>query len=339
MPNRNQYIDYAKGITIILVIIPHCIQYGAGAYYLNESLFYDNPIFKFIYSFHMPVFMIISGYLFNYSITRHSFNNIIKSRITTLLIPILLWHTIYVIIQNYVDGNHSDFYWSSYIKHLWFIWAVLWSSLVILFVHKFTNDSLVVYLIIFIIFLFLPHRYNSNYYVFMYPYFLCGYLINNPSLKIINKIHTKLSTPYGLIILTTIFLIMLEMFSHEDFVYVSKTNIFLGGHISLHMLYIDLYRWIIGFIGSFLFYKTTHYCYHYFYEKPINTHLINIGTKTMGIYIISDYSFRFFYLLPINSLNYLYILIETICILGISYYTTWIIDRNYYLRKVLLGGR
>ena len=92
MSIHNQYIDYIKGITIILVIIPHCIQYGSGADYLNKCVFYENPIFKFIYTFHMPVFMIISGYLFKFSINRHSFNDIVRSRVTTLLIPILLWH-------------------------------------------------------------------------------------------------------------------------------------------------------------------------------------------------------------------------------------------------------
>ena len=43
-----------------LVIWRHSIQYC----YAGEQAFFENPVFKFIYGFHMPLFMIISGYLF-----------------------------------------------------------------------------------------------------------------------------------------------------------------------------------------------------------------------------------------------------------------------------------
>lgn len=341
MLDRNKYIDYIKGITIILVIIPHCIQYGSGSTYLNECFFYDNVLFKFIYSFHMPVFMMISGYLFKYSISRHSFGAIIKSRITNLLIPILVWNSIYVIIQNYLisDETLNVFYWESYIKNLWFLWAVLWNSLLILLVHNFYHDSIIIYIILFVILLFIPHRYNSNYYVFMYPYFLIGYIINNSTYSIISIIKDKLSTHFATIIISIIFLLLLSMYSREDYVYTSKTNVLLERHISFHMIFIDIYRWSIGFIGSFLFWRITQFLYRHFMTNSITTSLINIGTKTMGIYIISDYAFRFFYLLPIKSLNYLYISIEVLCILALSYFITKAIGKEQHLRIVLLGGR
>ena len=49
---RNDFIDFLKGIGIILVVIGHVSQ--------NER------INDFIYSFHMPLFFFISGFLFNY---------------------------------------------------------------------------------------------------------------------------------------------------------------------------------------------------------------------------------------------------------------------------------
>ena len=341
MAIRNQYIDYIKGITIILVIIPHCIQYGSGADYLNNCLFYDNPIFKFIYTFHMPVFMIISGYLFKYTINRHSFNDIVKSRVTTLLIPIILWHSIYIFIDNYIigQGNFSDIYWGSYLKFLWFLWAVLWNSFIVLSIHRFANDSFIVYASVFLLLLCVPHRYNSNYYVFMYPYFLCGYLINNQTNSIIKRLISKLSTPLYTIIISVTFFALLAIYSREDYVYVSKTDVIIGRHISSHMLLVNLYRWAIGFVGSFLFFRITHSIYHRFTGHITNIFFVDLGTRTMGIYIISDYTFRFFYLLPIKFPNYFFITIEIICVLGLSFFITWIIERNNYARKYLLGGR
>lgn len=49
--NRIAWVDIAKGIGIVLVLIGHISQ--------NKNLHY------FIYSFHMPLFFIISGYLYS----------------------------------------------------------------------------------------------------------------------------------------------------------------------------------------------------------------------------------------------------------------------------------
>ena len=341
MTYRNKYVDLLKGLAMILVIIPHCIQYGSGNTYLNECMFYDNPIFKFIYSFHMPVFMLISGYLFKYSIIKHSFSTLIKNRITTLIIPIFIWHSLYIIIKYFIfgDGTLNNFYYSSYLKCLWFLWAVFWNSIIILLVHKFAKDSILIYFLLFIISLFIPHIFNSNYYIFMYPYFFCGYYLNGFSNLYINKLVKISFSPYSIIIISIIFILMLTMYSRDDYVYVSGTNIIKSGRISFKMINTNLFRWSIGFIGSFLFYAISMNYYNqkrnndifYFFEK--------IGTRTLGIYIISDYSFRFFYLLPIESLNYFIITIEIICITCASYIFTWLIEKNHFTRKLLLGGR
>lgn len=53
---RNKEIDYLKGLSIILVVVGHAIQYNICDYNVN-------PFFNIIYSFHMPLFMFISGYV------------------------------------------------------------------------------------------------------------------------------------------------------------------------------------------------------------------------------------------------------------------------------------
>ena len=65
---RILYLDVLKAICIVLVVVGHCIQYGSGNGYYLEKAYFENPMFIFIYSFHMPLFALISGYLFSYSI-------------------------------------------------------------------------------------------------------------------------------------------------------------------------------------------------------------------------------------------------------------------------------
>ncbi|ROT03695.1 hypothetical protein ED388_12660 [Muribaculaceae bacterium Isolate-007 (NCI)] len=50
------YIDCLKGFAIFLVVLGHVVQ--------NYNLM-DSWIFRIIYSFHMPLFMFMSGYCFD----------------------------------------------------------------------------------------------------------------------------------------------------------------------------------------------------------------------------------------------------------------------------------
>ncbi len=68
---RNQYVDSLKGLCIFLVIFGHCLQYGSGAVFLSDGEYWENLGMKFIYSFHMPLFMAISGYLFAFSLSKY----------------------------------------------------------------------------------------------------------------------------------------------------------------------------------------------------------------------------------------------------------------------------
>ena len=62
--SRNNFIDIIKGVAIFLMLWGHVIQYCVAKTNID---FYENWVFKFIYSFHMPLFMLVSGYLFFYS--------------------------------------------------------------------------------------------------------------------------------------------------------------------------------------------------------------------------------------------------------------------------------
>lgn len=55
---RLKSIDCIKGITILLVVFGHSIQYLIGS-----DLAFQNRLFNYIYSFHMPLFMFISGFV------------------------------------------------------------------------------------------------------------------------------------------------------------------------------------------------------------------------------------------------------------------------------------
>lgn len=84
-------IDALKGIGIVLVILGH-----------THGLFRN-----YIFSFHMPLFFFISGFLFNIEKYK-SVGVFIKKKFKTLLIPYIFFSFISLIVAFIVTNNESD---------------------------------------------------------------------------------------------------------------------------------------------------------------------------------------------------------------------------------------
>lgn len=83
---RKTYIDIAKGLAIMLVVVGHLVQNnltGTTARFL----------FDFVYSFHMPLFMFLSGYVASLTVERNlnEGRNFLAKKARTLLIPFISW--------------------------------------------------------------------------------------------------------------------------------------------------------------------------------------------------------------------------------------------------------
>ena len=349
--NRNLYIDIVKGIAIILVVYGHCIEYYSTEY-LNGNFFYSDLIHKIIYSFHMPLFMLVSGYLFYGSIRKHLWLCNFQSRFTKLLLPIFLWNSLYLIIRNsfdFIDGKPVILKEEilSYFTALWFLWALFWCSIIVLFVNRWFRDNFFIYIALLIVMLFIPGIYGINLYVYMYPYFIVGYMGNK--YQITDKIKSWFKKGFielFLVILLFLFVVLCRKYTVNDYVYVSGTGILKGlrtpnPYIDFHQLSIDLYRYLVGFVGSGFFLVLISFIYKRYYKK-INELIANIGRKSLGIYVISTIFFNSF-ILPLLSfdsgISYGIVALETVGILLITYILTTFLDKNSWLRILFLGGR
>lgn len=79
--SRLFYLDNLKGLLIILVVLGHAIQ-GFREDYQHDVLF------RVIYSFHMPLFFLISGFL---TFKEHYDSTLIKKRFVQCIIPFITW--------------------------------------------------------------------------------------------------------------------------------------------------------------------------------------------------------------------------------------------------------
>ena len=71
-------------MAIILVVYGHVIEHGMAPW---GGDFFANPVFKAIYTFHMPLFVFISGYLMAFSLRKRSTADAFKIKCNSLLAP------------------------------------------------------------------------------------------------------------------------------------------------------------------------------------------------------------------------------------------------------------
>lgn len=106
---RYQWLDIAKGIAILLMVIGH------------TSI--PDPINRFIFAFHMPLFFIASGYCTNWS--KLTYADFVLHKCKTLLVPFVIYSAIVLIIG--VSINQMDAMliitqgWASNCYPLWFV--------------------------------------------------------------------------------------------------------------------------------------------------------------------------------------------------------------------------
>lgn len=351
---RSIYLDIVKGFAIILVVYGHCLPYYSDEY-MRGDFFYSDELYKIIYSFHMPLFMLVSGYLFYGSIVRHSWTNNLKFRFSKLLLPVVFWNTLYLCISNTIILLNGDtISWRgvlvSYTYTLWFLWAIFWCSIIVLVVSRWFHDSVVVYVALLCVMLFIPGLYGINLYVYMYPYFIVGYLWNK------HQIHDKIKCYLNaniqvialsfLFILFVLFVILCQHYTVEDYVYVSGTGILKGlrssaPFIDYHQLNIDVYRYLIGFVGSALSFMIIYFLF--IWKNMAGAKIIaKLGQKSLGIYVISVSLINAFILPNLTSdveMNYMIVGLISIGVLVVSYILILCLEKFSLTRKLFLGGR
>lgn len=99
--NREFWIDYTKMFACILVVIGHLLQgLNKANIQWNETLY--SYINTFIYVFHMPLFMCLSGYLYKKYTKINSWGEyfaFLKKKLINLGIPYLVFYLAYVLIN------------------------------------------------------------------------------------------------------------------------------------------------------------------------------------------------------------------------------------------------
>lgn len=308
MKNRNTTIDIVKGIGIILVVLGHTA--------LPKSLL------NIIYSFHMPLFFFISGYLYSKEKYSTDIMVVFKSKFNTLLWPFFTF-SIFAIILNYIFVQHNMSFVLFELKDtilgihningpLWFLTALFMVEIIFSQTNRYKNYDFIILLIVIIGFInafYFQFRiiYNIDIALIGILYFYIGYKVRD-----FNLLNISLKIKMSLLILLSFLLVV--------FSYKTEFNM-------MYHIYGDIYNFIIAsFSGIALVLIISKIIDKFNYMKKILiwlgvNSLIILATHFLYAHLIADTIGR----LPYRGHNLITLLLIVLSVLIINRYFSFMI--------------
>lgn len=273
---RNPFFDNAKFLLMVFVVFGHLIQ----SFIEDRSFNYD--LYLFIYSFHMPAFIFISGY-FAGSFTRK--DNQIRSNFCKLIIPYIIFQWGYALYY-YLLGITDTFSFGLLIPNwsLWFLLSLFfWQMSLYLFSKMPPAVGIGISILGSVLIGYFPFISNEltiqRTFVFL-PFFIMGYYLKEDGIQIIYQSKWRKWLPIGLII---VFLtirygydidkyLFFGSMPYEDFLDFPKVGVF-----------VRLFSLMLGVLGTVSFLSLVP-VNHKFFTK--------YGENTLVVYLFHGFFIR-----------------------------------------------
>ena len=307
---KTKVYDVAKVIVSLLVVVGHTTRMytPTGVYVpLNESVFL-NYLTEYIYKFHMPLFICISGCIYGYCIDQGKYKNtrlFLLNKVKRLLIPYLFCGFFYVAPIMQLLKIDTMGYWkyclsgiilSHNARHLWFILALFWIFVLATFMKPLLNSPKGV--VVLIVISYILHRYAYSIpAAFQIPaacnyqiYFFIGIFLNRFYEKVENAL-SKFRYIFMIfpVILVNMFVWNPNQMTNTIYIFMGMTMIMVFSHwcVSLksNVLNTFLYKCIQkNTFGIYLFHPMIIYVLFYLFgDYDISPYLLSGGIFLISI--------------------------------------------------------
>ena len=138
---RENWIDIAKAISIFMIVYGHCLDEDTASPLLMDMMTWG-------WTFEVPVFYIISGYLFR--IKEDNFPSFFNNSFRSLIIPYIFFNVISGIIflklqshETWIGGLHGFLLAksTSFAGPAWFLVALFWVRVLMFFICKIKREG------------------------------------------------------------------------------------------------------------------------------------------------------------------------------------------------------
>lgn len=282
---EKMYINVVKGIAVVLMLWGHCIQYGSeGAFDV-----FHHPIYQWIYSFHMPLFMLISGYLFYYSYQKRDLKTLLIHRTQGMLQPIVFAGMLNILLGKLptfllygtIRLTNGELFTGLY--SLWFLWCVLSSSTAVSLAGKTAGNAWTQLLYVILGVFFVALFPENHYHLYMYPYFVAGFYYGLYR----SRIPTWLSRCAAVSLV--IFPVMIPFYESKHLIYF--TPVYTPDVELMEQIALNGFRWGIGFAGSLAVLIVSNWGFRLLDGRKYGARflelLAKLGENSLAIYCLS----------------------------------------------------
>ena len=224
------------------VLMGHFIQYSASG---------KNPswLWELIYSFHMPLFMVLSGYFVNFSIDIER----LKRRFMCLIVPGFLWSVIIVVVlavlvkyTHFQNPIENQTFLLRIFKQFWFLSCLFFCYVVGAISVKIFRNELVAFMVSTTLLMFFCVEEHLHI-AFLYPFLWTGYFLRKNNL--LDSVSWQI-----LLANIGIFSVLLIWWSADLTIYSMPIKVYSLDNNSIvfdfQNLMITAYRFCIGLVGS-----------------------------------------------------------------------------------------
>ncbi|MCO7177119.1 acyltransferase family protein [Sporolactobacillus kofuensis] len=162
MTERQTWLDSVKGIAIILVVLGHA---ALGLLLTNKTTSdrqFLTVIHDFIYTFHMPLFFVVSGYLYGLTRRINNWNSYFifsKKKLLAIGIPYIIFSVIQVtlsivggsIVREPLTIRDLVLIPIFPVQYLWFLYVLLFLFLFLALLDRLIKRQLIVFLIVIVL--------------------------------------------------------------------------------------------------------------------------------------------------------------------------------------------
>jgi len=133
-PARLSWIDYTRGIAIILVVYRHVFEGLKESGVPVQGFMFLEYANIFFFSFRMPLFFIVSGIFLSLSFKKRGFQQFVETKARMVLYPYFLWGflqlTLQMLFTKYTNGHPTPssylnlFYLPREVGQFWYLYAL-----------------------------------------------------------------------------------------------------------------------------------------------------------------------------------------------------------------------
>jgi fucose 4-O-acetylase-like acetyltransferase len=291
MGQRLEHVDLLKAFAIFSVLLGHATEQLSG------GLFWDHPVWTFIYSYHMPLFMFVSGFFFPSSLKR-SYGEVCRIKLRQLGIPSLTAFAIACAIMLSMGvraiADLCEFSFAGFLNCVWFLKCLLLCYLVMYPLCKGLHRDWVAALVATVLVILLPGAQVVNF-NFMLPMFCLGMLVGR------RREGMERHRVIWMVLSAVVFGVLLCFWSGHLTVYERPTQVIdlATGSFDWGNLGLTLYRLALGMSGSMTFYLLSKPVCDALQRRRWCGTLCRIGGATLGIYFLQTFLLE----ILVNSLH------------------------------------